>query len=228
MEIMSTLRFLPVILLFPILFAACGRSELIRIRMLAPVNEDKKDHAIFTDTESSPFTPTITNKNIGGSLYFLLKSIGLGYTTVTTKFEKTGTNLKETTTLKTNFADVAFGIGENYSFMWGAGIMTGGEQKRFFDYNDKGTNQQGNKPLSMDNYLGGHSLFFVLGHHGFGFETLLGYRMNFIKSRLDDSEGEIHSHMGKSPTDTGEVVSYESPDIRLTTAQVQLGIGFTF
>ena len=223
---MSTLRFLPVILLFTILVGACGRSDLIRIRLLAPVSEAKKDHSILTDTNESS-TPIYTNTSSGGSLYFLLKSIGLGYTTVTTNFEKTGKNLKETTTLKTNFADVAFGIGENYSFMWGAGILTGGEQKRFFDYNDEGTNQQGNKPLSMDNYLGGHSLFFVLGHHGFGFETLLGYRVNFIKSRLDDSEDKIPSHMGKSPTDD-EVVSYESPDIRLTTAQVQLGIGFTF
>ena len=221
---MSTLRFLPVILLFTILVGACGRSEMIRVRLLAPVSEGKKDHSILTDTEESS-TPIYTNTSSGGSLYFLFKSIGLGYTTITTKMEKTGTNLKlkETTTLKTNFADVAFGIGENYSFMWGAGILTGGEQERYLWYKDKGT-----KPLSIDNYLGGHSLFFVLGHHGFGFETLLGYRVNFIKSRLDDSEDKIPSHMGKSPTDTGEVVSYESPDIRLTTAQVQLGIGFTF
>ena len=220
MEIISTLRFLPVILLFTILVGACGRSEMIRVRLLAPVSEAKKDHSILTDTNESS-TPTYTNTSSGSSLYFLLKSIGFGYTEVTTKFEKTGDNLMETTTLKTNFADVAFGIGENYSFMWGAGILTGGEQERYLWYKDKGT-----KPLSIDNYLGGHSLFFVLGHHGFGFETLLGYRMNFIKSRLDDSEGKIHSHMGKSPTD--KVVSYESPDIRLTTAQVQLGIGFTF
>ena len=223
---MSAIRLLALILLCTILLGACGRSELIRIRLLTPVNENKKDHSILTETTESS-TPIYTNTSSGGSLYFLFKSIGLGYTTVTTNFEKTSTKLKETTTLKTNFADVAFGIGENYSFMWGAGILTGGEQKRFFNYNDKGTNQQGNKPLSMDNFLGGHSLFFVLGHHGFGFETLLGYRVNFIKSRLDDSEGKIPSHMGKSPTDD-EVVSYESPDIRLTTAQVQLGIGFTF
>ena len=222
MEIMSTLRFLPVILLFTILVGACGRSEMIRVRLLAPVSEGKKDHSILTDTEESS-TPIYTNTSSGGSLYFLFKSIGLGYTTVTTNFEKTSTKLKETTTLKTNFADVAFGIGENYSFMWGAGILTGGEQERYLWYKDKGTKQ-----LSIDNYLGGHSLFFVLRHHGFGFETLLGYRVNFIKSRLDDSEAKIPSHMGKSPTDTGEVVSYESPDIRLTTAQVQLGIGFTF
>jgi len=217
---MSALRFSSLIILFPILFAACGRSELIRIRMLAPVNEDKKDYAIFTDTKSS-ITPVIINKQNGGSLYFLFKSIGLGYTTVTTNFEKTSIKLKETTTLKTNFADVAFGIGENYSFMWGAGILTGGERITELDYNNNGI-----EPL-LNNYLGGHSLFFVLGHHGFGFETLLGYRMNFIKSEFDNSGTNIPTgYMAKSPTD--KKVSYESNKISLTTAQVQLGIGFTF
>ena len=222
---MSVLRFLTLILLFTTLLGACGRSDLIRIRLLAPVSEEKKDHSILTNTNESS-TPTYTNTSSGGSLYFLLKSIGLGYTTVTTKFEKTGTNptatnLKETTTLKTNFADVAFGIGENYSFMWGAGILTGGERITELDYDN-------NVPFKLtNNYLGGHSLFFVLGHHGFGFETLLGYRMNFIKSEFDDSDTNIPTnYMAKSPTD--KQVSYESPDIRLTTAQVQLGIGFTF
>ena len=223
---MSVLRFLTLILLFTTLLGACGRSDLIRIRLLSPVSEVKKDHAILTDSRESS-TPIYTNTSSGGSLYFLLKSIGLGYTTVTTKFEKIGTNptatnLKETTTLKTNFADVAFGIGENYSFMWGAGILTGGERKTELDYGN-------NAPFELsNNYLGGHSLFFVLGHHGFGFETLLGYRMNFIKTGWYDDD--IPSHMfplGKSPT-TDEVVSYESTNISLTTAQVQLGIGVTF
>ncbi|MEC7758762.1 MAG: hypothetical protein VX943_06885, partial [SAR324 cluster bacterium] len=106
-------------------------------------------------------------------------------------------------------------------FMWGAGVLTGLEHERYLEYTNVGRDQ-----LYVDSNPVGHSLFFVLGHHGFGFETLLGYRVNFIKSRLDDSEDKIPSHMGKSPTD--EVVSYESPDIRLTTTQVQLGIGFTF
>ena len=217
MEIMSTLRFLPVILLFTILVGACGRSEMIRVRLLAPISEGKKDHSILTDTEESS-TPIYTNTSSGGSLYFLFKSIGLGYTTVTTNFEKTSLKLKETTTLKTNFADVAFGIGENYSFMWGAGILTGGERITELDYDN-------NVPFKLtNNYLGGHSLFFVLGHHGFGFETLLGYRMNRITSEFDGTK--IPDYMGKSPTEKD--VSYESPNIRLTTAQVQLGIGFTF
>jgi hypothetical protein len=211
---MSALRFSSLIILFPILFAACGRSELIRIRMLAPVNEDKKDHAIFTDTESSDFTPTITNKQIGGSLYFLFKSIGLGYTTVTTKMEKADKNLIEKTTLVTNFADVAFGIGENYTFMWGAGVLTGGKWETSLEYDSETFNPK-------HNYLGGHSLFFVLGHHGFGFETLLGYRTNSIKAEFE----EINSlDIGK----TSEDFTYESNIISLKTSQVQLGIGFTF
>ena len=202
-----------------VLFCSCGRSDLIRIRMLAPVVETKKDHSILTDTKESS-TPTYTNTSNGGSFYFLLKSIGLGYTTVTTKFEQTGTNLKETTTLKTNFYDLAFGLGENYSFMWGAGVLSGLEHERYFEYTDKGKDQ-----LLVNSDPVGHSLFFMLGHHGFGFETLLGYRMNFIKTKFYDSN--IPSHMGKSPT-AGKDVSYEDTNIRITTSQVQLGIGVTF
>ena len=213
---MSALRFSSLIILFPILFAACGRSELIRIRMLAPVNEDKKDYAIFTDTKSSS-TPVIINKQIGGSLYILFKSIGLGYTTITTKMgKKTDTNHTEKTTLVTNFTDVAFGIGENYSFMWGAGVLSGGKRETSLEFG-------GTTPFNpKHNYLGGHSIFFVLGHHGFGFETLLGYRTNFIKAEFEESN--LPSKVGK----TGKDFTYESNKISLTTSQVQLGIGFTF
>ena len=212
---MSALRFSSLIILFPILFAACGRSELIRIRMLAPVTEDKKDYAIFTDTNST-ITPVIINKQNGGSLYFLFKSIGLGYTTITTKMEKkTDTDHTEKTTLVTNFTDVAFGIGENYSFMWGAGGLSGGKRETSLEYGS-------NSFYPKNNYLGGHSIFFVLGHHGFGFETLLGYRTNFIKAEFEESD--LPSTVGK----TGKDFTYESNKISLTTSHVQLGIGFTF
>ena len=214
---MSALRFSSLIILFPILFGACGRSELIRIRMLAPVTEDKKDYAIFTDTESTA-TPVIINKQIGGSLYFLFKSIGLGYTTITTKMEKmTDTTHTEKTTLVTNFTDVAFGIGENYSFMWGAGVLSGGKRETSLEYG-------GSAPFNpKNNYLGGPSIFFVLGHHGFGFETLLGYRTNFIKAEFEESNPPL-SKVGK----TGKEFTYESNKLSFTTSQVQLGIGFTF
>ena len=200
-----------------VLFCACGRSDLIRLRMLVPVIEAKKDHSILTDTKESS-TPSYTNTSNGSSLYFLLKSVGLGYTTVTTKFEKTGTNLKETTTLKTNFYDLAFGLGENYSFMWGAGVLSGSEHEMYLEYTDKGKEQ-----LLVNSDPVGHSLFFMLAHHGFGFETLLGYRMNFIKTEFYDSNIPTE-YMGKS----GKDVSYEDTNISITTAQVQLGIGVTF
>ena len=225
---MSALRFSSLIILFPILFAACGRSELIRIRMLAPVNEDKKDHAIFTDTESLSFTPTITNKQIGGSLYFLFKSIGLGLTTLTTQIEKEARTtagddliLKEKTTLVTNFTDLAFGIGENYSFMWGAGVLAGGS--RLDTSLSYGNVYSGATDETIKHkYLSGHSFFLGVGHHGYGFETLLGFRTNYIKAEIEDSGSSAKNQK------TAASLNYESTGIRITTNQLQLGIGFTF
>jgi hypothetical protein len=138
--------------------------------------------------------------------------------------EKTDTNLKEETTLVTNFTDVAFGIGENYSFMWGAGVLSGGKMETSLE-------DGSNSFYPKNNYLGGHSIFFVLGHHGFGFETLLGYRTNFIKAEFEESN--LPSTVGKTglPSTvgkTGKDFTYESNKISLTTSQVQLGIGFTF
>ena len=121
---------------------------------------------------------------------------------------------------KTNYYDLAFGLGENYSFMWGAGVLSGLEHERYLEYTGKGADQ-----LLVNSDPVGHSLFFMLGHHGFGFETLVGYRMNFIKTEFYDSN--IPTYMGKS-TAAGKNVSYEDTNISLTTSQLQLGIGVTF
>ena len=115
-------------------------------------------------------------------------------------------------------ADLAFGLGENYSLMWGAGVLTGLEHERHLEYTDEGRD-----PLYVDSNPVGHSLFIVLGHHGFGFETLLGYRTNFIKAEFEESNPPL-TKVGK----TGKDFTYESNKISFTTSQVQLGIGFTF
>ena len=225
---MSALRFSSLIILFPILFAACGRSDLIRIRLLSPISETKKDHSIFSNltSVSTSKTTSADPKTSGGSLYFLFKSIGLGYTKLTTIIEKearstTGDTLilKEKTTLVTNFTDLAFGIGENYSFMWGAGVLAGGSKlDTSLNY---GYNGEPDETLKHK-YLSGHSLFLVLGHHGYGFETLLGFRTNSIKAEIEDSGSSAKT------LKTEAKLNYESTGIRITTNQLQLGIGFTF
>ena len=225
---MSALRLPILLILFPILFAACGRSDLIRIRLLSPVSETKKDHSIFTDESLSASAKSVTAadpKTSGGGVYFLFKSIGLGYTTVTTKIENEISNssssvllLKEQTTLVTNFTDLAFAVGENYTLMWGAGVLAGGSLDTTLNYGYSGATDETLKHKE----LSGHSLFMVLGHHGFGFETLLGFRTNYIKAELEDSLSSA------STLKTASSISYENTGLRLTTNQVQLGIGITF
>ena len=225
---MSAIRLLALILLCTILLGACGRSDLIRVRLLSPISETKKDHAIYSDltSVSTSKTTSADPKTSGGSLYFLFKSIGLGYTTLTTQIEKEVRDtegdtliLKEKTTLETNFIDLAFGIGENYSFMWGAGVLAGGSKlDTSLSY---GYNGEPDETLKHK-YLSGHSLFLVLGHHGYGFETLLGFRTNYIKAEIEDSGSSAKT----LKTETS--LNYESTGIRITTNQLQLGIGVTF
>jgi hypothetical protein len=225
---MSALRLKVLIILFPILFAACGRSDLIRIRLLSPVSETKKDYSLFTDESLSTSEKKITitdPKTSGGSVYFLFKSLGLGYTTITTKIENeiriSSSNtllLREESTLETNFADLAFGIGDDFTLMWGAGVLSGGKLDSTLNYGYTGAK---NETLRQKE-LSGHSMFMVLGYHGNGFETLLGFRTNYIKAELEDSLSSA------TTLKTASSISYEKTGLRFTTNQVQLGIGVTF
>ena len=227
---MSAIRLLALILLCTILLGACGRSDLIRVRLLSPIGETKKDHAIYSDLTlvSTSKTTSADPKTSGGSLYFLFKSIGLGLTTLTTQIEKEARTtagdvliLKEKTTLVTNFTDLAFGIGENYSFMWGAGVLAGGSKlDTSLSY---GNVYSGATDETIKHkYLSGHSIFLVVGHHGYGFETLLGFRTNYIKAEIEDSGSSAKT------LKTEAKLNYESTGIRITTNQLQLGIGVTF
>ena len=226
---MSAIRLLALILLGTILLGACGRSDLIRIRLLSPISETKKDHSIFSNLTSVSTSKTtfVDPKTSGGSLYFLFKSIGLGYTTLTTQIEKEARTtagdvliLKEKTTLVTNFTDLAYGIGENYSFMWGAGVLAGGKLETSLSY---GNVYSGATDETIKHkYLSGHSIFLVVGHHGYGFETLLGFRTNYIKAEIEDSGSSAKT------LKTAAKLNYESTGIRITTNQLQLGIGVTF
>ena len=180
-------------ILFGILISGCGRSDLIRIRLLAPVSESNKDYTVFKDVSISSSEKIITfeePKTSGANLYFLLKSFGVGYSKISTKIKKnvikssdSSSVFSEETTLDTNFADVVFGIGENYTFMWGAGIPIGGNLKSQMNY---GYPSVSNETVESET-ISGHSAFFVFGHHGYGFETLLGFRTNFIKVALNDT-----------------------------------------
>ena len=188
----------------------------------------KKDYSVFEEKSlsSNAKSEELSDpESSGGSLYLLLKSFGLGYSKISTKIEKqiskssdSSLVIKEKTKLESNFADVVFGIGENYTFMWGAGIPIGGSLESQMNYGYTGASDEKVSSKSIS----GHSAFFVFGHHGFGFETLLGFRTNFIKVALDDSNSAAKSLKYASK------IYYENNGLLITTNQVQLGIGFTF
>ena len=206
---------------------SCGRSDLVRIRMMAPLSEANKDHAIFSDKTSAASSTTTSKEpsTTGGSLYLLASSIGIGYSTLSTTIQKevrnTATNaliLKEKTTLKTTFTDLAFSTGQDFTLMWGVGAVSGGTLTTDLSYGYSGASDE-----SLEGtYVGGHSTFLILGHHGHGFETLLGIRNNDIKAEID-----LTGTSAKTLKTAGSI-DYENPGLRFKTSQVILGIGWAF
>ena len=102
--------------------------------------------------------------------------------------------------------------------MWGAGVLSGGKLDTTLNYGYTGAIDE----TLQHKQLSGHSMFLVLGHHGSGFETLLGFRTNYIKAELEDSLSSA------TTLKTASSISYERTGLRFTTIQVQLGIGVTF
>ena len=161
----------------------------------------------------------------GSSLYLFFGTLGLGKTSLVTKVEKetrSKTNdtlvLRETTTIIGRFNDLAFVLGENYTLMWGFGVLGGGSLQTKAEY---GYNGVADETLESS-FLKGDCSFFVLGHHGSGFETLLGMRMNRFKAELASTGTSAET------LKAAKIIELKDKEISIETTQVQLGIGLTF
>ena len=127
----------PIFILFLVtilLTVSCGRTDMIRIRIMAPVTEKKQDLSLLSDNLSTSPKVTLSDpKTSGASIYLMLGSIGFGSTSLNTTLEKETRSksndaqlLTETTSINARFNDLAFVIGEDYTFMWGFGAFGGG------------------------------------------------------------------------------------------------------
>ena len=106
--------------------------------------------------------------------------------------------------------------------MWGFGAFGGGSVQTKLDYGSTGGYSSATDETLESDYLGGHSSLIILGHHGSGFETLLGYRTNEIKAEMK-STGTSARTLHNNGT-----IELKDKGIHLKTSQVTLGFGFTF
>ena len=159
-----------ILFLVPILLTvSCGRTDMIRIRIMAPVTEKKQDLSLLSDNLSTSPKVTLSDpKTSGASIYLMLGSIGFGSTSLNTTFEKETRSksndalmLKETTSINVRFNDLAFVIGEDYTFMWGFGAFGGGSVQTKLDYGSTGGYSSATDETLESDYLGGHSTFIV-------------------------------------------------------------------
>ena len=84
--------FVYILIIFPILVvstSSCTRSDKVRIRVLAPMNETKQDLSLINDNLSTSPKINLSDPNtIGNSIYLVLGSIAFGNTTLNTSLKK--------------------------------------------------------------------------------------------------------------------------------------------
>ena len=100
----------------------------------------------------------------------------------------------------------------------GLGALVGGSLQTKAEYGYSGAADE----TLESSFLKGDSSFIVLGHHGSGFETLLGMRMNRFKAELASTGTSAET------LDATKIMELKDRDISIETTQVQLGIGLTF
>ena len=192
---MPTLHKITVISVF-FMFTAInvGAEELWRLRYSVPTSGESE-----ITSGSSKISKKLNISGNSGNLVFA-NGIGFGYSTVRTNGSLEGIDYK----FKNHSLDLAYTIGNKFSFTLGAGRLVYG---------------RGEQSLNGTSYVtessSGEALFMNFGIPFIGGELLLGYRQNNIEYKLFQTR-----IAGKS------VILEES--VILLSSQLNVGFGFLF
>ncbi len=208
-----------------LVISGCSRSNLVRIRAtMSGLEQGKAEQLAATDIATAGAQLDATPaKSEGLGLHLVTRGILLGGSTLTTTFEgetSSGSTslIKETSTLKANFTEAGFVIGENFSWGFGVGAISGGTLETQLDYGYSGS---GSETLKSSD-VSGTSSFFMLGHHGFGFETVFGLRWSVINAHYSNWDSSLSEALRTSRT------LDITPDPKFQTTTAFLGLGFVF
>ncbi len=208
-----------------LIISGCSRSNLVRVRATMSGMEQGKAEQLAAQDIATAGTQLDAQsaQSEGFGLHLVTRGILLGGSTLTTTFEgetSSGSTslIRETSTLKANFTEVGFVIGENFTWGFGVGAISGGTLETQLDYGYSGS---GSETLKSSD-VGGTSSFFMLGHHGFGFETVFGLRWSVINAHYADWDSSLSESLRASRT------IEMSPDPKFQTTTAFLGLGFVF
>ena len=214
-----------VILIFLVL-GGCTRSDNLRIRALAPMQEQSGADNLVSSEKSSGAITSSGIRTTGRSYSVVFSGLSVGFTEISTDRSirsKVGNDviLDEFFTTNAKYNELGVMFGDEFTFALGVGGLVSGSGEIKLDYGSS-LNAAVNEETIRSTSPSGNSAFFTFGYDLQPFEILAGWRWNNFKASLISSNTSLETLSNEGS------LSYPSKSFSRQTTQVTAGLGISF
>ena len=215
-----------VLILIIFVLGGCTRSDNLRIRALAPMQEQSGADNLVSSEKSSGAITSSGIRTTGRSYSVVFSGLSVGFTEISTDRSirsKVGNVviLDEFFTTNAKYNELGVMFGDEFTFALGVGGLVSGSAEIKLDYGSS-LNAAVNEETIRSTSPSGNSAFFTFGYDLQPFEILAGWRWNNFKASLISSNTNLETLSNRGS------LSYPSKSFSRQTTQVTAGLGISF
>jgi hypothetical protein len=215
-----------VLLLGFFVLLGCTRSDNLRIRALAPMQEQSSADNLVSAEKSGGAITSSGIRTTGRSYSVVFSGLSVGFTEISTDRSirsKAGNDvvLDEFFTTNAKYNELGVMFGDELTLTLGVGGLVSGSAEIKLDYGSS-LNAAVNEEIIRSTSPSGNSAFFTFGYDLQPFEILAGWRWNNFKASLRSSNTNLETlaNAGK--------LSHSQKSFSRQTTQVTAGLGISF
>ena len=213
-----------VLLLGFFVLLGCTRSDNLRIRALAPIEEESGNDDLISTEQSNGSVASTGFRTAGRGYSIVYKGLSVGMTQLSTDRStrsKSGSDvlLDEYFSTQATYNEFGLMLGEEFTFTFGVGGLVSGSGKLKLDY---GSSLGGTSETLMTTKPSGNSAFITFGYDFQPIEILLGWRWNNFKASYN-SQGSTLELLQNSGS-----LNYPTKSFSRQTSHITAGLGASF
>ena len=213
-----------VLLLGFFVLLGCTRSDNLRIRALAPIEEESGNDDLISTEQSNGSVSSTGFRTAGRGYSIVYKGLSVGMTQLSTDRStrsKSGSDvlLDEYFSTQATYNELGLMLGEEFTFTFGVGGLVSGSGELNLDY---GSSLGGTSETLMTTKPSGNSAFITFGYDFQPIEILLGWRWNNFKASYI-SQGSTLELLQNSGS-----LNYPTKSFSRQTSHITAGLGASF
>ena len=213
-----------VLLLGFFVLLGCTRSDNLRIRALAPIEEESGNDDLISTEQSNGSVSSTVFRTAGRGYSIVYKGLSVGMTQLSTDRStrsKSGSDvlLDEYLSTQATYNELGLMLGEEFTFTFGVGGLVSGSGELKLDY---GSSLGGTSETLLTTKPSGNSAFITFGYDFQPIEVLLGWRWNNFKASYN-SQGSTLELLQNSGS-----LNYPTKSFSRQTSHITAGLGASF